>query len=160
MMNIGRHGHTTSVLGNGTVLVTGGYANGAYVNSTELYDPLTGVWRVTGAMNTARAYHTASISGNGTVLVSGGKGNGSVYLNSAELYDPLTGVWRVMGVMNTAREYHTASVLKDGTVLVSGGYANGASLNSAELYYPGQVDGQWLILVVSCRCCPEVMSLK
>ena len=44
------------------------------LNSAELYDPWTGVWRVTGAMNTSRAEHTASLLGNGTVLVSGGRG--------------------------------------------------------------------------------------
>ena len=85
-MNTGRQYHTASVLGNGSVLVSGGY-NGGYLNSAELYDPSTGVWRVTGGMNTGRKYHTASVLGNGTVLVSGGN-NGS-YLNSAELYDQL-----------------------------------------------------------------------
>ena len=56
------------------MLVSGGRgSSGNPVNSAELYDPWTGVWRVTGAMNSARSGHTASLLGNGTVLVSGGR---------------------------------------------------------------------------------------
>ena len=53
-MNSARYGHTASVLRNGTVLVSVGFGSSGYLNSSELYDPWTGVWRVTGAMNTAR----------------------------------------------------------------------------------------------------------
>ena len=53
----------------------------------RLYDPRTGVWRVTGAMSSVRQWHTASLLGNGTVLFSGGQGNSGT-LNSAELYGP------------------------------------------------------------------------
>ena len=34
---------TASILTNGKVLVTGGY-NGAFLNSAELYDALSGLW--------------------------------------------------------------------------------------------------------------------
>ena len=65
----------SSVLTNGTVLVTGGM-NKNFLNSAELYDPSTGVWTITGNMNYARAYHTASVLTNGKVLVTGGANNG------------------------------------------------------------------------------------
>ncbi|CAF1206460.1 unnamed protein product [Adineta steineri] len=83
-MNVARENHTASILGNGTVLITGGY-NTSPLNSVELYDPITGSWTSTGNMNFAREYHTASILANGKVLVTGGY-NGSNSLNSAELY--------------------------------------------------------------------------
>ncbi|CAF4314768.1 unnamed protein product [Rotaria sordida] len=84
MINV-RYGHTASVLTNGKVLVTGGWGSIVdSVNSTELYDPSTGTWTMTGSMNNARSLHTASILTNGNVLVTGGY---NVFiLNSSELY--------------------------------------------------------------------------
>ncbi|CAF4371022.1 unnamed protein product, partial [Adineta steineri] len=58
-MSNARYQHTSSVLLNGKVLVTGGY-NGGVLNSAELYDPLIGTWTITGNMNNIRYDHTAS----------------------------------------------------------------------------------------------------
>jgi N-acetylneuraminic acid mutarotase len=55
------------------------------VNSSELYDPLTGIWTITGSMNYPRGGHTASVLPNGKVLVVGGLYGES--LSTAELYD-------------------------------------------------------------------------
>ncbi|CAF1145483.1 unnamed protein product [Didymodactylos carnosus] len=84
-MNNARASHTASVLTNGKVLVTGGYDNAIYTNSSELYDVSTGIWSYTSGMNNARAYHTASVLTNGKVLVTGGYDN-VIYTTSAELY--------------------------------------------------------------------------
>ncbi|CAF3884692.1 unnamed protein product [Rotaria sp. Silwood1] len=74
-MHDARFGHTASVLTNGKVLVTGGAStspNTNYLNSAELYDPVTGIWTTTGSMNNARYEHTASVLTNRKVLVTGG----------------------------------------------------------------------------------------
>ncbi|WP_224372986.1 Kelch repeat-containing protein [Hyalangium versicolor] len=81
-----RGGHTATLLSNGKVLVTGGYASGNFLASAELYDPASGTWSAAAPMASARSEHTATLLNNGQVLVLGGY-KGPV-LSSAELYTP------------------------------------------------------------------------
>jgi hypothetical protein len=98
--------HTATLLPDGTVLITGGSTfdcSGAFcffagsAASTEIYDPATGTFHLSGNMNTGRESHTATLLNNGNVLVAGGLdypgypgGIGSMVktLASAELYNP------------------------------------------------------------------------
>ncbi len=119
-LNIGREGHTATLLPNGKVLVVGGAGFGrGYarpLSSAELYDPASGSWTTTGSMINARLGHTATLLPNGKVLVASGDGGG------AELYDPATGRWTSTGWLNTERYGHTATLLPNGKVLVAGGW--------------------------------------
>lgn len=65
-MNTGRDYHAATLLGNGSVLVTGGrgFINGTILASAELYDPVAKTWTAVAPMNTARAGHTAMVFGN------------------------------------------------------------------------------------------------
>jgi hypothetical protein len=81
-----RGDHTATLLPNGKVLVTGGYASGSYLASAEVYDPASGTWSAAAPMTSARADHTATALPNGQVLVSGG--NIRSQLASMELYTP------------------------------------------------------------------------
>jgi hypothetical protein len=78
--------HTATLLPNGKVLVTGGYASGSYLASAEVYDPASGTWSAAAPMTSARAAHKATALPNGQVLVSGGNIGGD--LASTELYTP------------------------------------------------------------------------
>jgi hypothetical protein len=70
------------------VLVAGGEAaNGAYLESTELYDPVTTRWSFAGPLSAPRGAHTASLLNDGRVLVTGGWGAGNANA-SAEIYEP------------------------------------------------------------------------
>ena len=100
-MNSSRYHHTASLLGNGTVLVTGEEDNSGRLNIAELCNPWTGVWRVTGTMNNSRYGHTAWLLGNGTVLVNGGYGSSGNPVNSAELYD----LWKRSWCINVTHIY-------------------------------------------------------
>jgi N-acetylneuraminic acid mutarotase len=65
--------HTSTLLTNGKVLVTGGVNNDTHYHSTtELYDLSTQTWTMTGSMNYARAEHTATVLTDGKVLITGG----------------------------------------------------------------------------------------
>lgn len=142
-----RRNYTATLLADGDVLVAGGMGpDGSYdyLSSAELYDPATGVWSATGAMNVARGTNangtapgqSATLLRNGTVLVAGGRATWSEDTASAELYNPSRGQWTMTGNMSAPRNRHTATMLYDGTVLVIGG-------STAELYDP--VSGTWSI---------------
>lgn len=151
-MSFGRCLHTSTLLPNGKVLVTGGYRDNGTTSevfdTAELYDSSTGRWATTGNMNAMRYVHTASVLANGKVLVVGGLAsnrNNISMLNSAELYDPITGHWSLTGNITVARYWHTMSILTNGKVLITGGVdvivGNTKPSNTAELYDPST--GSW-----------------
>jgi N-acetylneuraminic acid mutarotase len=142
-LNVPRFGHTTTLLGNGKVLVAGGWANGCCLqsdltNTAELYDPATGEWSFTGNLNVLRTGHTATLLSNGKVLFAG-NGLGGASATKTELYDPATGKWSLTGNLSETRVGHTATLLQEGKVLVAGGCGDEecfSILGSAELYDP------------------------
>jgi hypothetical protein len=69
------------------VLVVGGIGLAGNPLSTELYDPASGTWAVSGNLATKRARHTATLLLNGTALVAGGHAGSTGLLHNAELYD-------------------------------------------------------------------------
>ncbi len=141
-----RVGHTATLLADGRVLVAGGLdidgaaAEGVEVKaftSSEVFDPATKEWTVTGSMTLGRAFHTATLLRDGTVLVAGGGEANETAATSAELYDPSTGRWTAVGSMAESRLGHTALLLPSGAVLVVGGHGLGSDpipLASAERY--------------------------
>jgi hypothetical protein len=151
-MAISRFAHTATLLPNGKVLAAGGDhiapPGGPDQTPSELYEPATGTWTVTGALNQERFQHTATLLLNGDVLVAGGFVRGTIYpiaLGSAEVYSPSSGTWTPTGSLG-ARGQHTATLLPNGKVLVAGGHAfSGQGLdlhtNTATLYDPAS--GTW-----------------
>ena len=140
-MTTPRATHTATLLPNGKVLIAGGGAeiSGAAYGpaSAELYDPATGTFAATGAMNVERWSHTATLLNNGKVLIAGGLGVLGVLLVSAELYDPSTGTFTATGDMNQPLA-DTATLLSNGKALITRGNPDGPPpyLSSAELYDP------------------------
>jgi hypothetical protein len=133
-MSIPRQQHTATLLGDGRVLVTGGYGSvqsGQFAELTataEIYDPGNGTFSPAGVMSKARSFHAATMLSNGRVLISGGRGGDA----SAELYDAATGAFTPTGSMTVSREQHKTVLLPDGTVLIVPG-GDGSSL-TAEIY--------------------------
>ncbi|MCY1082897.1 Kelch repeat-containing protein [Archangium lansingense] len=130
-------------LADGRVLAAGGHDGSRTLMSSEVYEPETGEWRVTGAMRTARRNHAAVRLADGRVLVVGGTYSASFgALASAEVYDPSTGRWTAVQDMAEARNDPAAVLLPDGRVLVAGGFdVDRHPVRSAELFEP--MSGRW-----------------
>ena len=83
---------TATLLSDGRVLIVGGVADSAPdspLATTQLYDPRTGTFSVTGSMSMGRSGPTATLLPNGRVLIAGGVGGPrGAPLASAELYQP------------------------------------------------------------------------
>jgi N-acetylneuraminic acid mutarotase len=125
-------GYTATLLGDGRVLVAGGYNEPNYLPVAKIYDPTADTWTPAADMQNARFGHRATLLSNGRVLVTGGF-NG-VPLVGAEIYNPATNTWDPAADLLIARSGHTATLLPNGRVLVTGG--NSPSITSAEVYDP------------------------
>jgi hypothetical protein len=83
-----RFGHTSTTLGDGTILIAGSFGlqpgDIPYDSSAEIYDPATGTFSGTGDMTSGRGGHTATLLLDGRVLIAGSASGG----RSAELYTP------------------------------------------------------------------------
>jgi hypothetical protein len=143
-LGAGRYGHTASLLLNSRVLIAAGFAGtpatSSISNGAELYDPVTGLWGVTGNLSERRYRYTATLLPGGKVLAAGGISVSSFSeftTNTAELYDPVTTRWSRTGSLNINRYLHTATLLPDGRVLAVGGLDRaGWPVDIAELYGP------------------------
>jgi hypothetical protein len=130
--------HTSTLLQNGKVLLTGGtsaYNKGVIQASAELFDPATGTFTSIPPMTRGRYYHTATLLQDGKVLITGGTSPGGGTTNTAELFDPASETFTAISSMITARYGHTATLLQSGEVLIAGGFGNGAT-DKAELFDP------------------------
>src|SRR4029077_11544559 len=90
-MASGRFQHTATLLGDGTVLVAGGYQG----STAEIYNPATGTFTLTkGNLSVERFGHSATLLANGKVLITGGTDFVSGQpVATAELFDPATGLF-------------------------------------------------------------------
>lgn len=135
-MRVRRHKHDAVALRDGRVLITGGAderdSEGVY-DTTELFEPKTGTFRMGPAMMRPRYKHQGSsvLLPNGVVLIAGGA-------PQAETFDPTRGTFAlVAGVARMAGQFSAVAPLSNGGVLVTGGYGNGGGPRaSAWLYRP------------------------
>jgi hypothetical protein len=123
--------YTATLLTTGRVLLS-------TETDTELYDPKTETFAVTGA---PPPYSTATLLSDGAVLFTGGcQGSCGPFSAGAEFYDPNSGMFTTTSNRTMPRSSHTATLLPDGTVLIAGGVKagvfDGIPIDAAEIYTP------------------------
>jgi N-acetylneuraminic acid mutarotase len=134
---VARAQHTATVLGNGDVLLTGGFNRGVATGSSEVYDN-TLFERTLNDLPATRARHTALFLLDGRVLAVGGVTGVRTPLDTVDIYNPDTRRWtrgEINTLMATPRGGHGAALLFNGNVLVAGGVSNGNSATpTAEVF--------------------------
>lgn len=148
-LTVPRAGHTATALGDGRVLLTGGYGGEGRAPhaSAEIFDPRTGAFAAVGRMAVARGAHTATRLTDGRVLIAGGV-DGRRALSTVELFDPATDSFTAAADLPAPLATHGAALLADGRVLVAGGQAatgHGNSLVDTAFAYDLRVD-RWTAL--------------
>ncbi|MBI4909189.1 MAG: hypothetical protein HY820_36555 [Acidobacteria bacterium] len=123
----GRSSHGAVLLGNGRVLIVGGYQSGLGPEA-EIFDPATQTWT-----STSPRLHGADVTlatlPNGKVLIAAG-----TYTSAVDLFDPGTGTWQAMNSLVYVRHTATASTLPSGKVLIAGGNDGYTASYTAEIY--------------------------
>jgi hypothetical protein len=127
-MTVERHGHSSTLLSSGLVLITGGWTNSNWtpLSSSELFDPNAdggkGAFVAGPAMTTPRDGHGAALLASGKVLIAGGFGTMAAMVTTAELYDPTTATFtKTADLPNNGFGQTRIVRLTDGTALVVGG---------------------------------------
>ena len=116
-LNAPRAFASANLLEDGRVLVSGGTdvtkSGDVQFASSEIYDPVSGQWTITGDMLEVHSGHS-SVLVNGKVVIFG--------QTLAEMYDPGTGVWSSVGVPEVERSRGTSAIiLQNGKVMIAGG---------------------------------------
>ena len=145
-----RHGHTSTLLPDGNILITGGTtdAGGGVTANVEMYNMATNTYQAWSSnLATARSSHTATLMSDGRILIAGGFAANGQPMTSLEICNPVTKLCAAPGfgdtTMLTARGGHTATLLSKGAnagrVLLCGGRTGttGTSITEAcEIFDP------------------------
>ncbi len=129
-----RRDHTATRLSDGTVLIAGGlHVVTAGIEEpltrAEVFDPVTGRFRLTDSLPEGRSGHVAALLNNGKVLIAGGGQQPLV------LYDPDSGSFVGSAATSRIQRLRTATTLQDGRVMLLGDLSF-----AAEIYDPEKDD--------------------
>lgn len=129
-LRVGRMDHSSVVLPNGNVLVSGGAGEYDILKSCEIYDLKTKKWRLIDSMNFKRFHHKMVVLENGNVLVIGGENK-----RSCEIYNG--NEWRLTDSIKVKRWYDfTVTKLKNGKIIITGGDYQFNELKDCEIFDP------------------------
>ena len=129
-MNAPRAFHLATLLADGRVFVVSGDAKQSSADllrvagTSEIVDPATGQWTLTGTLGTPRTGATLTVLDDSSALLVGGVDVDDDVISRAEIYDRGSGMWHYTAPMVVARFWHTATRLADGRVLITAGWGD------------------------------------
>ncbi|GAB4147798.1 MAG: hypothetical protein Fur0037_16060 [Planctomycetota bacterium] len=153
-----RMGHSATLLSDGRVFVAGGLQAMTVVptpisaifdttDTTEIYDPATGLWSPGPNLRTPRAAHAAILRPDGMVLLCGGISWDQILFvkipavrSTTDLFDPVAGTIAAGPSMGSARSLTDATEIAPGRWLLAGGISGltltnlGTPTSTAEVY--------------------------
>lgn len=122
-----RVGPAAVTLGDGKVLVAGGWSNGRSTEMVERFDSRSGRSERVGAMSAAQLCGAVALP-DGRALLVGER--------TVEVFDPATGRLNTLSEGSPWRESSTATLLADGRVLIAGGGVHGPPTDAAFVIDP------------------------
>lgn len=121
-----------SLLPNGNPIVFGGFNGTDYLDTTEIYDVVNGVFYDGPKMLEKRHGHSATLLFTGEIIICGGMEN----QNSTEIYNPKKNEFRKGPSMKNGHSHHSATLLVDGTVLIYNERQENGYYGPPEIYNP------------------------
>ncbi|MCB0712545.1 MAG: T9SS type A sorting domain-containing protein [Ignavibacteriae bacterium] len=134
--------HNAHYIGNGKVLVMGGFN---YSESTptattlcELIDVRSGTVEPAHAMQAPHAEAVSLLTRDSNVIVVSGLAaqfERGALTGNVEMYNRVSGMWTTLGTLNIARRQHVAAFISDHEILVVGGrHQNHQTMADAEIF--------------------------
>ncbi|TRY67807.1 hypothetical protein TCAL_02278 [Tigriopus californicus] len=133
-MTSSRYSHCAVSLGNGSVIVTGGYGG---LNLAERFDINTGAWTPLPQLNPIRAQHGCALvnfDGKEGVIVVGGDSGGTRLKDVRFLPLENPNEWKKLEDLNTARWGRPAVGVIGGRITVAAGWNGVKDLDTVEYY--------------------------
>lgn len=145
------------LLGDGRVVVAGGYNDSASMSGVEILDPDTNSWSASPALTAARHASQFTPVGANLFLLNGGY---TASASGSAVFDAGTGTWAISGGLHVARNQHaTLSVPGIGALAVGGWGVNGLPVTAVEGY--DARTGTWAVIgsLLAERARPAVALL-
>ena len=134
---------SSAVVINGEILIVGGFANGAPVARSDVFNPATGEWRSGPQLPSARGGMAIAFDGEQVHLFGGRGGEGNTTLDDHLTWTPGEAGWVEAEDLPSPRTNAAAAILNGGIYIVGGGSGGGffapfTALDVTDVYLEGE----------------------